>query len=305
MSETNPSSSGTWLVVGASGILGHGLCRYLSARGADVAATVHEHPVGIPGVREVRCSLEEDSSFRQVMTEQRPNIVVYAAGLTDVDKCESNEPLADRLHAEIPAGMAAVLAAEGEGRFVYISSDHLWDGTRGMMREDDPVSPINAYARSKAKGERLVADASKTALILRTNFFGQGRPWRLSLSDWMLKQLSSDKPFNAFSDAYFTPIAVPILFSLIENCLTQGLSGIFHAGGADRLSKYDFAMRLAEWGGYSQSLIRAGLVSDAGLVASRPADMSLSTQKLSTALGRSAPGLDDSLHAIFGPPLLR
>jgi dTDP-4-dehydrorhamnose reductase len=171
-----------------------------------------------------------------------------------------------------------------------------------MVEENQPVRPVNAYARSKAKGERMVQAADPNALILRTNFFGRGRPWRLSLSDWYLERLHSGEKFFAFSDAHFTPIALPLLYEVVVDAASAGLDGIYHACGSERLSKYEFAVRLARWLGLPQDGIRPGNIADAGLTAPRPADMSLSTQKLSNALSRHLPTIANSLTAAFGRP---
>jgi dTDP-4-dehydrorhamnose reductase len=290
-----PSSDDPWLIIGASGLLGHGLCRFLVKRGARVVATVHRHDVGVPGVEQVPCELPE---IEAVLTKWRPRTVVYAAGITSVDQCESDESHADRMHAEIPANIARLLKALG-GRLIYISTDHLWSGTRSMVDEQEPLEPMNAYARSKARGERLIAAANPSTLILRTNFFGEGRPWRQSLSDWMLGHLRSGTPFNAFSDAYFTPIALSRLHDIIVSCIAMELSGIYHACGVERLSKYDFAIRLAHWHGLPTTGIQPGFLRNAGLIAPRPADMSLSTNKLSLALGKTMPSIEESFASEF------
>ena len=280
-------------------MLGHGLCQHLRASGADVVATVHEHSLDVPGVKETRWSIGSGDTPGSLLARHDPTIIIYAAGLTRVDECETNEALADLLHAEAPAALAAA-AASARRRFVYISTDHLWSGREPFAKEDQPVEPLNAYARSKAKGEVRVTQAAPSSLILRTNFFGAGRPWRLSLSDWMVRELSERRPFPAFSDAYFTPLAVPLLCGLICQSVSAGLTGTYHACGAERLSKYEFAIRLARWVGLAEDVIRRGSLTEAGLLAPRPADMSLSTEKLSRALGRPMPGIDESLRAVFG-----
>lgn len=292
------SVSDRWFVIGASGLLGHGLCRYLAGRGADVVATVNAHPVGISGVQEVTWTAARTPSAGDLVESVNAAAVFYSAGLTSVDRCEMDEASADLLHAEVPAMLASATAKAG-GRFIYVSTDHLWDGSKPLVTEDEPLNPINAYARSKAKGEAMVAAADPSALILRTNFFGHGRPWRASLSDWMIDRLRSGNTLNAFTDAYFSPIAVPLLCKAIEDAVRAGLSGVFHACGRQRLSKHEFALRLARWCGLPEDRIRAGRLADADLLAPRPADMSLSTQKLSSALGAAMPDVAESFAAMF------
>jgi dTDP-4-dehydrorhamnose reductase len=256
--------------------------------------------VDVPGTVSVPWAPGEEELLKDAFAETNPKIVVYAAGLTNVDLCESHEQLANALHADAPATLAKWMTSRG-ARFVYISTDHLWNGTRSMTVEDEPPQPINAYARSKARGERLIRAVDASALILRTNFFGVGRPWRLSFSDWLLERLKTGQTIHAFSDSYFTPIALSLLYGIIVDAIDARLSGVYNACGSERLSKYEFAVRLAQWRGLAPDQIRRGLIAEAGLRAPRPADMSLSTLKLSKALGRRQPSVACSFSATFGP----
>jgi dTDP-4-dehydrorhamnose reductase len=264
----------------------------------QVFATVHEHSVDVPGVEEVTWSANSESSISSLLSRTKPAFVVYCAGVTNVDQCELNEDLANRLHAHIPAAIAENLRSR-DGKFVYISTDHLWAGNQCLVAEDEPLRPINAYARSKALGEQLVGAADPMALILRTNFFGCGRPWRQSLSDWILARLKSKQPINAFADAYFSPISLPHLHGLIVDCTDMGLTGVYHACGSERVSKYQFAVELARWFQLPESGIQKGRISDARLIAPRPADMSLSTKKISIALERKMPRISESFRFAF------
>jgi dTDP-4-dehydrorhamnose reductase len=255
-------------------------------------AEVHSLPLDLAGAFDAR----------DILSQIKPDVVVYAAGLTDVDKCESNEWLAERLHA----GAAGEFAAASRGRcpFLYISSDHLWDGTEPNVTEEDAVHPLNAYARTKVAGERMTLQANPETLVLRTNFFGQGLAWRRSLSDWMADSLSTGEPLGAFADAYFTPIAMPLLAQLIIQLVDENIAGIYHCAGSERISKFEFANLLADRLGYDRQLVFARYLSDAGLKAPRPLDMSLSTRKLATALGRTLPDISESFDALF-PPMRR
>lgn len=289
-----------WLVVGGTGLLGWSLCRDAAARGTPVEAVFSRHPPDgdAPGVTGVRADVARPGAARDLLDRSPAGVVVYAAGLTDVDGCERDEALALRLHAEVPAEFARLCRRSGR-RFVAISTDHLWDGRTAFVEEDEPVRPLNAYARTKAAGEAAVRAEMPDALILRTNFFGRGPAWRRSLSDWMLGELRAGRPLRAFADAHFTPIGLPLLCGTIRDAVATGLVGTFHAAGADRVSKLAFALRLARLAGLPEDLVREGSVADARLAAPRPRDMSLSTAKLARALGRPAPSLDDSLDAVL------
>lgn len=286
-----------WLIVGGSGMLGHAVCEDLIRCGKTVLATVHGHGIDLPQVSSLRVDLTKNFDAARLVGEADADVVVYTAGLTNVDQCESDEELALRLHAGAAADVAAVCAV-AQRQFVYVSTDHLWDGKSAMKSERDPVAPINAYGRTKAAGEIAVLGADPQALVLRTNFFGRGRPWRPSLSDWMLQRLRSGAPLKAFADAFFTPISMPLLARSIVEAVDHQLQGIYHCCGSERISKYDFALALASHYRLSAQLITAGRLDEAGLSAPRPADMSLSTVKISQALGRDQPTLCESLDAL-------
>lgn len=285
-----------WLIVGGSGMLGHALSASLIAQGMRVWATTGNHSMAESQVSTIPLDLARDFDAGTLLDQVKPDVLVYAAGLTNVDKCESNELLATRLHAGAAREFAS--ASQGRCRFLYISSDHLWDGTTSNVVEDDPVHPLNAYARTKVAGERATLQANPETLVLRTNFFGRGLPWRKSLSDWMTDCLRAGEPLGAFADAHFTPIAMPLLSDYIVRCVSSNLSGIYHCAGSERVSKFEFAIRLAGRLGLDEKLVIPRYLVDAGLKALRPLDMSLSTRKLAEALGHPLPNLSASLDAL-------
>lgn len=290
MSESVPQlSSRTWLVTGASGLLGHALCSFVAERGERVVGVRLGHPVDVEGVSEVVADLTDRSAVAELMAMHRPDVVVHAAGLTDVDACERAPDLAHRLHVEA-TGTLATIAAHAGAAFLHISTDHLWDGGKPMVSESEPPCPLNAYARTKLQGEEAALAGHPSALVLRTNFFGEGRPWRRSFSDWVLTGLSEGKNLRMFTDVFFTPIALGHLCPLLVEMADLKAQGIYHLAGGERLSKYEFGRLMARTFGFSESLIEPGNIANANLAAPRPRDMSLDCGKAAALLGRPLPG---------------
>jgi dTDP-4-dehydrorhamnose reductase len=284
-----------WLISGASGLFGTVLCRHLVEIGRPTIGLVHDAAVGIAGVEEVRVDLGAPATADGLIARLTPDVVVHAAGLTNVDACEHDESLAMTLHA----GSAEILArqcAERESRFVYISSDHLWDGSKAYVDEDERPTPINAYARSKVEGERRVMAANPAALIIRTNFFGKGRSPRRSLSDWMTDELLAGRGVDAFVDSFFTPVGLDFLASSIVRLIKLDQSGVFHIASQDRISKFEFARKLCARLNLPLSLVRPSRISEANLYAPRPSDMSLGTRK-AAAIGLPIPTTDESINS--------
>ena len=282
-----------WLLTGGSGLLGHALSRYLTEHGHQVSVVVGQHQCLVPGVISHHMDLSRQDDLDDLLDKSRADVIVHAAALTNVDACEAEPERADFLHAKI-ADHIASSAAKNNARFIYISTDHLWAGKNSFICEDQPVEPVNVYAESKAKGEQLVLAVNANAQIIRTNFFGVGLPWRDSLWSWMKKKLESGETVPAFHDAYFTPTCLPLLSRDIVELASYQVSGVFNLAGAERLSKFDFAMRLANHMGVESSLVKAVSMREVSLVAERPRDLSLSSHRYSEILGRMPPTLDES-----------
>ena len=124
-----------WLVTGSSGLLGHNLCTYLASRGIDVTGLHYTHPNGVAQVSSRKANLIDIASVEAIVLEESPDVIVHAAGLTNVEACETNESLAKILHADIPKKMAH-LAIQCDARMVLISTDHLWDGSTALISEE-------------------------------------------------------------------------------------------------------------------------------------------------------------------------
>ena len=162
-----------------------------------------------------------------------------------------------------------------------------------MVDENATPSPLNAYARTKLAGERAVAKGCPQALIVRTNFFGWGHAYRESLSDWILKGLRARQALNMLSDTFFTPILVDRLTHAVHALVEQGVTGVIHVVGDERISKYEFARRIAVGFALPETTIRASEISDMRLVAQRPRDMSLCNAKARMLLNRALGRVDE------------
>jgi dTDP-4-dehydrorhamnose reductase len=286
-----------WLITGASGLLGQALCRHLVGGSREVTAVRHERAIDVPGVRELAVALDDEDAIDDAIDRESPDVVVHAAGLTNVDRCELDEDAAASIHVEATARLAGAAAAKGAA-FVLISTDHLWDGSRSMVSEGEPPSPMNAYARTKAQGEQVALAAHPSALVVRTNFFGDGPPWRPSFSDWVLDSLERGDTLRAFGDVYFSPVALKLLCPLLVELVDLRSTGTLHVAGRERLSKLEFAHRLAAAVGLPATGIVAASVEDVDLGAPRPHDMSLDTSLAAARLGRPLPDLDTSIATL-------
>jgi dTDP-4-dehydrorhamnose reductase len=283
-----------WLITGAGGFLGSHLCRQLPRRGFDVVAQVRTHRPEAGGIETVSCDFTQKQSGRNLVRQAHPAVVVHCAAMTNVDVCEREPALAQRINADLCGEIAEGCREEG-ARLVMISTDQLWRAAKPWIGEDLPPDPAGVYGLTKAAGERQCATLADH-LILRTNFFGRGPSWRPSLSDLILQTVREGNVFTGFDDIYYTPVEVTLAVQWFIDAINRDLRGVYHVAGRDRLSKFEFARQLAERAGYGTGLVRPVSVSAAKLAAVRPAEMSLDCDKIATALGRPVPSVEESIE---------
>jgi dTDP-4-dehydrorhamnose reductase len=245
-------------------------------------------------MRVAKVDLTDDSATRKLLFDLRPDAIVHCAAATNVDWCEDNPKQADAINVHAAAVLAEI-AATCNSRFVYVSTDAVFDGKKGDYAETDEPAPLNVYARSKLAGERETLLRIPSALLVRVNIYGWNAQKKDSLAEWVLRRLEEGRNVPGFTDVFFTPILVndlvPVLFAMLQ----QELTGIYHVVGSERISKFEFARRVATTFGFDPARVTPCQVKDMNLKAERPLDVSLNTAKIRIALGHSMPDVDSGL----------
>lgn len=284
------------LVTGASGLLGVNLA-YSAGEAHQVFGVVNQHILrGVP-FEVIQSDLILPGELEKVIKTTQPDWIINCAALADVDKCEDNPEMARKVNVELPAKMARLCGKTI--RLLHISTDAVFDGQRGGYTESDEPNPLSVYARTKLDGEKAVLDACPAAVIARINIFGWSASGKRSLAEWFFYNLQARNPVKGFTDVYFCPLLVNNLAGVLLEMLDKGISGLYHAVGADCLTKYEFGVRIARRFGLDEGLISPVSVDAFGLKATRAHNLCLSTQKLSTALRRSLPRLSTGLDGFF------
>lgn len=264
----------------------------------QVVLGTHQRQVRLAGVVAEPVGMESKWDFTSVLRRHRPDIVVHTASLTNVDECERDPERARHVNASLAENVAKATNSEGV-RLIHISTDHLFAGDQAHRTEEDPPQPLNVYARTKLEAEQCVQQTCPDALIVRTNFFGWGPRTRRSFSDWILDNLRAGQKITLFEDVFFTPILIDALARTAHELLEQGVNGIVNVVGDDRVSKYEFGLRLARRFSLDTGRLRRGSIHAVKLAATRPADMSLDNGQARVQLGRRLGGVDDYLNALW------
>ncbi len=297
----NPTiASPSVLLLGASGFLGPALIDAFGPAGALATHCRHARPGSV--YFDAR-----ETAVANLLPglERRPRAAIIMLGITGIDDC-----------ARDPRGTAAV-NVQGVIRVVdelralgitpvFVSSDGVFDGSRGMWREDDAPHPILEYGRQKLAVERYLSALPPPWLIVRPPKLLDPQPNpRCMVTGWV-KALGEDRQILCATDQYFTPAAAPDVARALAMLVRSGAQGLYHLGGPRRLSRRELLDAVAaEYRLHAKP--RAEIVDcslrDIPVLEPRPLDSSLASsrfaQGFACSFGDPAAVAEASVRAHF------
>jgi len=283
-------------ITGGSGLLGVNWA-YFKHQEHQIALLLNSRGINLKKVETIPVNLDSDLNVKKFFSELGPSVVIHCAAITDVEFCQSHQAEAYNVNTKLAERMAKVCYANNH-KFVYISSDHLFQGNRSFETEESIIDPLNIYGASKAKGEELVQRNNPESLIIRTNFFGWGTSYRRSFSDFLITSLREKKKVNLYSDIFHTPIYSKYLIEYVHMLIDSEQSGVFNVVGPDRISKHFFGVELFNVFSGDSQLINKMEYSSVSHNIPRPMDMSLSNKKVVKFLGINTPNFRRQLMTL-------
>jgi len=216
---------------------------------------------------------------KSLVTSFRPDIIVNAAAMTNVDACETQRELAWKINVVGVENLVEV-ARRIDSLLIHISTDYVFDGKGGPYKETDRVNPVNYYGKTKLAGENVILAGGIPSAIMRTiSVYGTGINVKNNFALWVIKSLREGKNIRCVDDQIGNPTHVSDLAAGVVKVIEQGRPGLFHIGGAEAVSRNEFAAKAAEVFGLSSSLIQKAKTSELHQTAQRPMVTSLSTLK--------------------------
>jgi len=273
------------LVTGASGLLGSRLVRELLSRNYEVIAIYNRNPILVDHERlvKVRLNIVDKTSLEDLILKTKPDVIVHAAAYTDVDGCERDKAYAWKVNVE--ATRSIVRAARVvKSHLIYVSTDYVFDGEKGLYKEDDVPNPVNYYGLTKLVGEELVRASDLLYTIVRPSaIYGVGGS-KKSFAEYVAEKLSRGEKVYALVEQYVSPTHNTLLAMAIAEIVEMRPMGILHVAG-ERMSRYEFAVKIAEALELPVELVEKASVKDMKYwVAKRPRDSSLDTSKAKSLL---------------------
>lgn len=284
------------LITGISGLLGNNLGLYFQDK-FDVLGLYHSNRIELENIRTAYADISSPNGVGSVVEDFRPDVVLHCASLTNIDFCESNKDLTARINIEGTKILVESIK-DINCKLIYVSTDTVYDGMKGNFLESDPINPPNYYGFSKYEGE-LETLKKANSLIIRTNIFGWNITNKYSIAEWIIAELMSEREIKGFCDVIVSSIYNFDLAKVLELAIEKDISGVYNLGSRTSLSKFEFALELAERFGFNKALIKPVSVDDFPFTAKRAKNLSLNTGKISAALGCTVPTIHESIDGFY------
>ncbi len=286
-------SAQRWLITGAPGQLGSHVVRQLATegRGVTILALARQPDVGTEGVAVRQAELADLDALYAAVTEFKPTHVAHLGAMTAVGDCHRQPAVAERVNIEATRVLA--VAAAG-ARFVFSSTDMVFDGEAAPYGEADLPRPLSHYGRTKAAAEQALADIPNTLVVRIPLLYGFPRSRRQTTFVQQIAALRAGQPLRLFSDEHRTPVWLADAARAVIGLARSGLSGVIHVSGPQRLSRYELLARCADLLGLPARHLVAVSRLDIAAAEPRPADLSLDGRRFAEAFPQLVPG---PLHA--------
>lgn len=256
------------LITGGKGMLGRTLQRRL-----------RQHELFVADLPEV--DITDGRGVEQAVNAFRPEVVIHAAAMTQVDACESDADKAYRINALGSAYVARAAARHG-ARLIALSTDYVFDGTSARpYHEYDAPAPRTVYGASKLAGEEAVRRHCPDHTILRVAWlYGEEGP---SFYHTLMKLgAQSGEPLKVVDDQRGNPTSTDAVAELLARLLETPVPGVVHGSCEGEATWFEFAQAIFARAGLSRGLVPC-TTADFPRPAPRPANSRLEKRVLRLA----------------------
>lgn len=285
------------LITGASGLYGSKLAQLALDSDLEVYSSDIQSLSSVVGTF-VKIDVSDKVQVANALQSIKPDFVVHAATLTDVDKCEVNKELAWKVNVEGTQNVVDAVKAVGSFLF-YVSTDYVFSGLKGRYKETDQPDPINYYGVTKLKAEEIVQTLSEYCIARPSVIYGSTpAAGKVNFALWLIETLRKGNRVKIVTDQYNTPTLNTNLAEMTLEILGRRLTGTYHLCGATRVSRLEFANQICDAFGLDKSLIDPVTSAQFTWPAKRPADSSLDTTKAQQNLNCKPLQIADALKQL-------
>jgi dTDP-4-dehydrorhamnose reductase len=279
------------MIFGGSGFVGGNMAKIAQQNGWEVyIADNRPHPD--LQAEWWMVNITDQNSVEEAIGAVNPTAVVNVAAIADIDQAEQEKELAHKINVDGARYVAESCAKKGI-RYVFFSSDAVFDGESSCYNEDDQPAPVNYYGLTKLEAEQAVFRAHPAAVVIRISLV-LGFPVTGGNSFFANLQSKLKLGKEVLSPTYEirTPVDVLTLAECVLELCENGFSGVIHIGATDSISRYDLTKAVTRRMGYDEQLIKPQATPEAipgraprhknGIISVAKAQRILKTRLLST-----------------------
>ncbi|MCS6823883.1 MAG: SDR family oxidoreductase [Cytophagaceae bacterium] len=293
------------LITGANGLLGQKLVRLIAPmQSYEIIATGRgANRIGEANGPYTYISMDitQAEEVEHVFSLCNPDYIIHTAAMTNVDQCEADKENCDKQNVYAVQYLTDAASRCG-AFFLHLSTDFIFDGTKGPLTEEDIPNPISYYGLSKLKAEQIVAQCRIPWAIARTVLVYGWVPnmSRSNIILWVKKSLEEGKNIQVVDDQWRTPTLAEDLAMGCLLIVQKKAMGIFHISGCDYLTPYQMAILTAEYFGLDKTLITRADSSTFTQPAKRPPCTGFVIDKAKHVLGYQPHTFSQGLAILAG-----
>ena len=276
------------LITGSNGLLGQKILENLRKNDYTIIATSKdENRVKQDNFYTYESlDITQEKEVNRVLNLYSPDVVFNTAAMTNVDLCETERAICDKLNVDA-VGFLANSCLKIDAHLIHISTDFIFDGNDGPYSENDIANPLSYYGKSKYKSEKLLNTHLCKSSILRTIvLFGIAENLtKNNIVLWAKDQLENSNKINIIDDEFRAPTLAEDLAEACVLVAQKKAFGVFHICGKDLMSIYEMVVAIANFYNFDVNLINRISATKLNQKAKRPPKTGFILDKAINKLG--------------------
>ena len=277
-------------IVGASGFIGKKLFDSFS-KGQKTYGSFFSN--SIP--RLIHLDITDRKAVKEIIHSLNPDVIINPAANPNVEYCEKNPEETWQVNVEGSKNLIEI-AKEIGAKFVYFSSDYVFDGTSGPYSEDDFPNPINEYGRQKLAVENLIKSSLENYLIIRVTVVYGWEPRGKNFVMSMIRNLKNGKIMKVPDDQIGSPTYVDNMVQAVKKLIESDKTGLYNVAGTDLMDRYTFSKIVAKVFDIDDNLLIPVHTDKLGQKAKRPLKAGMKVTKVQKDVQISLIGVMEGLE---------
>jgi dTDP-4-dehydrorhamnose reductase len=290
------------LITGSNGLLGQKLVdRCIRSKQHFLATSKGENRnSNCPLENYAQLDIQDEDAVKELFIQYNPTHVIHTAAITNVDYCELNPEECWLVNADA-VKILFKASIKINAHFQLLSTDFVFDGEKGNYRENDPVGPLSAYARSKVEAEGFLINSEYPNWSIVRTIIVYGAAKNLSRNNliyWAKDALSKGEVMRVVDDQFRAPTwADDLAWACLRICILN-VKGIYHISGPETMSIFEIVMRIGRHFNLSTDNIVKVSSSELKQPALRPPKTGFDLQKARSVLGYEPKTLEQTLDLL-------